>query len=951
MTTLSNKTATASKSRTFADLFHNVITAWIILIVSTLVTITSWNISTQYVTKRSNDRFDYKVEEARLGIVKRMQEYEQVLRGGVGLFKSSEEITRQEWRAYVETLNIDTYWPGIQGFGFARMISPENLASHEKKIRQEGFPDYAVKPKGERDLYSAIIFLEPFDYRNKRAFGYDMFSNPIRRAAMELARDSGQAAVSGRVTLVQETDQDVQAGFLMYLPLYQKGAAVASVEERRGALEGFVYSPFRMKDLLNGILGHGDPDLEFQIFDGDSPASANLLYSTLPAKVWTERSARSLHAANSRITLAGRTWTTRFQSRPKFEQEMESSQPLIIAVLGMTVDVLLFLVLMSLSSQRDRIQTEARRIGLELNAAESHSRVLAEEANRAKSEFLANMSHELRTPLNSMLILSKILAQNEGGNLTNIQITSAEVIHASGTDLLRLINDILDLSKIEVGRMDILIDEMPLDQFARNIERMFKPLAENKGLEFRITIDPGLDETINTDWAKIEQIIRNFLSNAIKFTAHGHVQLRISKPDDTISLHNPALHHNNTIVMTVQDSGIGISPDKQDWIFEAFRQGDGTTSRQYGGTGLGLSISRKLATLLGCEIQLESQEGKGSAFSLYIPLDFSLVRGENQRENRVGPAKPTSKVLKMNKDDFYFGSQTVLIVDDDERNIFALKQALKPYVGQILIARNGQEALQVLAEQADIVDLVLMDIMMPIMDGFKAIQAIRKQVRFHDLPILALTAKARSEDREKCLRFGANDFLAKPVDHQDLLVALSNWLNNSARPGRTGTRVAAGEIGSTMVKSDQNTRSILSWPGTPIKVLIVDDDMRNTFSMAQLLQQKGARTVMAKDGVKALMQLEKHPDISIVLMDVNMPNMGGLETTKKIRENPIFKDLPIIAITGTATPDDQVKCLQFGMNAYIAKPVDVDVLLDKISELLNIHSESNNSFSDTAGGE
>ncbi len=367
--------------RPFADIFHNETTAWVVLAVSLVITFLAAYITREYIERRAEERFAFEVADARERIAKRMVEYEQVLRGGVALFETLDgEVTREQWRRYIEALQIDRFFPGIQGVGYARMLPPDDLPAHIEARWAEGFPDYAVTPAGERAIYSAITFLEPFDARNRRAFGYDMFSEPVRRAAMEQARDTGLPAVSGRVTLMQETGEDVQAGFLMYLPAYRPGLPTGSVAERRAALHGFVYSPFRTRDLMRGILGSEKPALAFELFDSDLPLEdGNRLYSSDPALERPTGRPRGAYRTTTTIELPGRTWTARFRSRPSFDHSVESSQPLMIALGGVTVDLLLFAIIWSLAGERKRVQQKAEGMTAELR---SGSLLLQERENR-----------------------------------------------------------------------------------------------------------------------------------------------------------------------------------------------------------------------------------------------------------------------------------------------------------------------------------------------------------------------------------------------------------------------------------------------------------------------------------------------------------------------------------------------------------------------------------------
>ncbi|EHQ89632.1 signal transduction histidine kinase [Desulfosporosinus youngiae DSM 17734] len=396
-----------------------------------------------------------------------------------------------------------------------------------------------------------------------------------------------------------------------------------------------------------------------------------------------------------------------------------------------------------------------------------------ESSSRYKSEFLSNMSHELRTPLNSLLILSKLLWENKDRNLNSKQLEYAKTIWSSGNDLLQLINDILDLSKIEAGKLAVNRDEVILTDLVKELERQFRPMSLEKGLDFRAEVNNITYELI-TDRRLLKQILANLLSNAIKFTEQGYVRMHIQerKPKD------------NMIAFHVTDSGIGIAEDNQDLIFEAFQQADGTTSRKYGGTGLGLSICRELAALLGGYIELKSVEGKGSTFTLYLPgvtSDNSLATSAPSLETKQNFVNAAAKIV--NEEDVFSKTavpgelmgRVVLVVDDDMRNIFAISAALEKAKVKVLYAENGREALEKLKGNRDI-ELILMDIMMPEMDGYETMIQIRGLPGYAQIPIIALTAKAMKDDREKCLEAGASDYLSKPVDIDKLTSLIRVWL-------------------------------------------------------------------------------------------------------------------------------------------------------------------------------
>jgi two-component system chemotaxis sensor kinase CheA len=418
--------------------------------------------------------------------------------------------------------------------------------------------------------------------------------------------------------------------------------------------------------------------------------------------------------------------------------------------------------------------------------------------SKYKSEFLANMSHELRTPLNSLLILSKLLFDNKEGNLTQKQKEYAKTVYSAGTDLLNLIQDILDLSKVEAGRIEVNPETIQLSHLKEFVERNFQPVAHEKGLDFKVELDQGLPEVMYSDEQRLQQVLKNLLSNAFKFTNKGSITLTIQVTDSSVRFDHDTLDQaDRVIAFSVSDTGIGIPKDKQELIFEAFQQADGTTSRKYGGTGLGLSISREIAHLLGGVIQVASTEGKGSTFTLYLPKNFiqtvkdaepisametiilqeedyqQIVASKSEKSELVNDAEQDTQLDNRN----VFEGKLILLVDDDIRNLFAISSMLESHQMEILFAENGREGIRILKEHPDI-DMVLMDIMMPEMDGYEAMREIRKMNDYEHLPMIALTAKAMKDDREKCIDAGASDYITKPVDNEQLLSLIRIWLSN-----------------------------------------------------------------------------------------------------------------------------------------------------------------------------
>lgn len=425
------------------------------------------------------------------------------------------------------------------------------------------------------------------------------------------------------------------------------------------------------------------------------------------------------------------------------------------------------------ASEQKKRELEEVKVALEEKAQQ------LEVSSQYKSEFLANMSHELRTPLNSLLILAKIVSENSEGNLTEKQLEYIRTIHTSGNDLLRLINDVLDLAKVESGKLDVIRKEIALQTIKEQLFNVFAPIAHQKELQFDIHIERDVPHHFYTDEHRLKQVLKNLLSNAFKFTEFGSVSLVIQK------VANKEIDERDTYMLafSVIDTGIGIPFEKQGTIFEAFKQADGTTSRKYGGTGLGLSISREIAHLLSGYIELESKEGAGSKFTLYLPLReynkpilvdsyketaSSVLKDEDYTQKHAGDSlKEAGKSALRNK--------KVLIVDDDIRNVYALTIVLEKCEMDIIVAENGREGIEMLKGNPD-TDIILMDIMMPEMDGLEAIKRIRKIPKFEALPIIALTAKAKKKNRDECIESGATDYISKPIDVDQLLSLMHVWL-------------------------------------------------------------------------------------------------------------------------------------------------------------------------------
>lgn len=670
-----------------------------------------------------------------------------------------------------------------------------------------------------------------------------------------------------------------------------------------------------------------------------------------------------------------------------------------------------------------------------------------EVSSQYKSEFLSTMSHELRTPLNSILILSKMLSDNKKENLTAKQVEHVEVIHSAGSDLLELINDILDLSKIEEGKLDFVVDNINLKDWAEKIERNFSHVVEQKGLELHVKLNDELPESMLSDGHRIDQVIKNMISNALKFTESGSITVDIAPPVENKQFKQLGLKKEDCVSFSVIDTGIGIPEDKQALIFEAFQQADGTTSRKYGGTGLGLTISRQLSVFLGGDLLVHSDgPGKGSTFSLTIPLKapqalelpgevlaemesntpFSDNNSSNDQEQTK--AKPAKKEKPL--------SNTLLIIEDDEQFAGTLNELANDYGFKTLLALDGESALDILEDKLP--SAIIMDVGLPGMSGWDVMDKLKQNERTKDIPVHFISGH---NSAEKALEKGAMGFLMKPVntdqlsdafqriesetmaDMKRLLViednevellsieemfenketiittvstgeeAISQLANNKfdciimdldlpdingltlletlnesddfepipvivytakdlmreeeALLRRYASRIIlkAGESSERLLNEvslflhwlENNDDDEASRPVAPAegrddifqskKVLVVDDDMRNIYSLSAVLEGIGLECTLASNGIECLDALAEDPNVDCILMDIMMPEMDGYETMQKIREQEQFKNMPIIALTAKAMKEDKQKCIDAGANDYISKPLDTDKLL------------------------
>ncbi|MBP6732780.1 MAG: response regulator, partial [Chitinophagales bacterium] len=707
-----------------------------------------------------------------------------------------------------------------------------------------------------------------------------------------------------------------------------------------------------------------------------------------------------------------------------------------------------------LEEKANLLEEQKEKLENAKNETETKAREL-EVTSKYKSEFLANMSHELRTPLNSILILSQLLSENKNKTLTAKEIDFSKNIYNSGVDLLGLINEILDLSKIEAGKMELDIEPVEFEEIKVDLQSMFSEVARNKKIDFNIAFNEAeTGQKIKTDKQRLEQILRNLLSNAFKFTGKdGSVKLTAGKAVGRAGFKNKKLNEvKEVIAFAVTDTGIGIAADKQAIVFEAFQQADGSTKRKYGGTGLGLSISRELANALGGEIHLSSVEGEGSTFTLYLPAVYDagvMIEADKKVEVKLKTTEKTIPVerliekfemkegeVKDDRNDIKENDKVILILEDDAEFAKYLLSFVKERGYKGIVALQGNTGLSYARHYKP--DAILLDMKLPVMDGTQVLKHLKSDPELRHIPVQIISG---TENRKEGLELGAFDFIRKPITRDDLqnafarveefknrklkrlLIVEDDETQNQAireligngdvkcfsaysgqqaydmmlaehydclivdlglpdMPGfdlmekikaepklnkipvvvYTGRDLTKEEnnrlnklasavvlktvdskerlldetilflhrIESKLPKEKQNIIRRLHKTDEVLrnkKVLVVDDDIRNIYSLTNALEEEGVNCLTAENGKLALDVLAANPDTDIILMDVMMPEMDGYEATREIRANTALDKIPIIALTAKAMKGDREKCLNAGMSDYVSKPVNIEQLL------------------------
>lgn len=847
-----SETATSAPLNKVRQFFHwrNSI-AWLVLAFTLLIQLLILQLLQSKEQRAARQQFDFLVEITTEAIGKRMIDHEQILLGAAGLFDVSGQVSRAQWRAYNDRLQLAERYPGIQGVGFAKAVRPEAREAHILSVRAEGFAHYQVHPLEEgASLHTPVVYLEPFRDRNLAAFGYDMFAEPVRRQAMLQAAESGQTHITGKVRLRQETHGATQAGILMYVPLYRPGKPIRSPRQRLQALEGFVYSPYRMDDLMRGILGAADPNLSLRIYAGDEEQPEHLIFASRDQP----RADPAQYSQVARLDLYGQTWTLRLESLPEFEYLFHAHNTLVIG-LGIGLSVLLFFLTFSLSLRRSRaealaqqmtehirenkraLQLSEERLSLALKGSndglwdlnldagtfyasprawhmlgyrpgEMHSdlrlweRIMAPEdlpqarkqlaqtmlstvdhfttelrfqhkngrlipvlirgyiqrdregrplrisgtsmdltehkrIEQMKDQFVSTVSHELRTPLTSISGALGLVTGGAMGEVPSAMQQMLEIAYRNSLRLGYLINDLLDMEKIAAGKMTFDMREHSLGRLLDEALASNQAFAAHFGVN--CTLQNPAQVNVWVDGLRLQQVLTNFLSNAIKYTPEGgEVTLHCTLPD---------AHH---VRINVTDQGTGIPASFQKRVFEKFAQADASDSRQKGGTGLGLAITKEFVERMGGRVGFDTQEDRGTTFWCELPILESSTSTADQGQPR----------LLVIEDEPDTGRLLHLMLRDAG---YAVDRAQSLHAARAKLASTRYEAMT-------------LDLHLPDGSGRELIDEVRSNPDTQDLPIIVISAASQLEQSE-----GNTDvtWLHKPISAAQLLIALTEALESS----------------------------------------------------------------------------------------------------------------------------------------------------------------------------
>jgi len=710
-----------------------------VLLLGLSLTGLAWKYTSKTIAQETRSLLDEQINEATEALNNRINVYLDTFYAARGFWIANNlAVPYHQWKLFVASLDLQKRYPGINGLGFIRYV-PDNLENYENQIRQNNsalepiYKNYTVFPlndKHPRPDYFVIEYSEPI-LANREAIGLDVGHEPVRRKGAERAIETGKPAATGEIILVQDAAKT--PGLLIYLPIYRPGMPLDTVAQRRRAFFGFIYAPFRVLDLVEeGLPQSIQQNFDLVIYNND-----DLMYGQAKSRPQGLSPSNARYYQEISLDVAGETWDLYFTSNSNLRISGENLPKIVLAV-GLLSSLLLFGIICSLATSYRHIKV---------------AKETADAANRAKSAFLASMSHELRTPLNAILGFTQIMSRNS--SIQAEQLENLGIISRSGEHLLSLINDVLDMSKIEAGRTTLNQTSFDLYELLDILEEMLLLRAESKNLQLKIKRTPDVPQYIKADAGKLRQILINLLGNAIKFTEHGTVTLRVHSQ----SVENS--HH--SLQFEVEDTGPGIAPEELDALFDPFVQTE-TGRKSQEGTGLGLPISQKFLELMGGDISVDSRLGKGTIFRFHIPIELAQAAD-------IPTSQPIQRVIGLASNQ---PTYRILVVDDRWENRQVLMKLLKAVGFQVNEAANGEEAIRLWEEWNP--HLIWMDMRMPVMNGYEATQKIKATTKGQATAIIALTASAFEEERAMVLSYGCDDFVRKPFQEAVIFEKMAEQL-------------------------------------------------------------------------------------------------------------------------------------------------------------------------------